>query len=228
MNSTIEITSPRKTIPSCTPNLMPFHIQYTGPAPVSTFFQVKDVDSFAGRSSAQAPSASLEQHEDDAKTIKRGGIRERFKAAFRGRVVCGLKVELPEGFSGIVLKADSDANERSAKVVYSKKANADIGRRRSKRGSAKDLKDPIDIDELDNDATDESPLYKDGEDSDLLGDEVFDRRALEPISTFNSLVVWHPDISVDEGKDEYIRAMTEWTGIAAEVGDSYLFKSDNI
>ena len=33
--------APATPIPACSPNLMPFHIQYSSPAPVSTHFRVK-------------------------------------------------------------------------------------------------------------------------------------------------------------------------------------------
>jgi hypothetical protein len=42
-------------------------------------------------------------------------------------------------------------------------------------------------------------------------------QTLIPVSRFSSLTVWSPDIPVDEGKDEYIRSLTEWTKLAAEV-----------
>ncbi|KAH9971005.1 hypothetical protein BGW80DRAFT_1325058, partial [Lactifluus volemus] len=34
---------------------------------------------------------------------------------------------------------------------------------------------------------------------------------------FDSFVLWHPDNPVDEGKDEYLRSLSEWVNIAAEV-----------
>jgi hypothetical protein len=43
------------------------------------------------------------------------------------------------------------------------------------------------------------------------------RRTLKPVARFSSLVVWNPDIPVDEGRDEYLRALGEWTRIASDV-----------
>ncbi len=37
---------------------------------------------------------------------------------------------------------------------------------------------------------------------------------LRPTGKFNSIVVWHPDAPVDSGKDEYIRAIDEWTRLS--------------
>jgi len=35
--------------------------------------------------------------------------------------------------------------------------------------------------------------------------------------TFDSMRVWHPDMPVDEGRDEYVRCLMEWTRLASEV-----------
>ena len=42
-------------------------------------------------------------------------------------------------------------------------------------------------------------------------------RTLRPAATFASFVLWHQDIPIDEGRDEYLRAVREWTRLAAEV-----------
>ena len=42
-------------------------------------------------------------------------------------------------------------------------------------------------------------------------------RTLQPTSTFSSFVLWTQDIPVDEGKDEYLRAIREWSRLASEV-----------
>ena len=42
-------------------------------------------------------------------------------------------------------------------------------------------------------------------------------RVLEPVSTFPSFVLWNPDIPANDGRDEYVRSLREWTKVAAEV-----------
>jgi len=42
-------------------------------------------------------------------------------------------------------------------------------------------------------------------------------RVLKPTARFDSFVLWHQDILVDEGKDGYLRSLSEWTNIASEV-----------
>ena len=40
---------------------------------------------------------------------------------------------------------------------------------------------------------------------------------LEVTGTFREFVLWNSDVLVDEGRDEYLRAIREWVNIAAEV-----------
>ena len=48
-----------------------------------------------------------------------------------------------------------------------------------------------------------------------LGEQV---DKLEVTGTFREFVLWSADAPVDEGRDEYLRAIHEWVDIAAEVG----------
>ena len=41
---------------------------------------------------------------------------------------------------------------------------------------------------------------------------------LEVTGTFREFVLWNADVPVDEGRDEYLRAIHEWVNIVAEVG----------
>ena len=50
-----------------------------------------------------------------------------------------------------------------------------------------------------------------------------DVRQLIPTPTFLPFTIWSPDIPVDEGKDEYIRCLIEWTKLAAEVLQKLFF-----
>ncbi|CUA75661.1 hypothetical protein RSOLAG22IIIB_05994 [Rhizoctonia solani] len=63
-----------------TPQLLPLHIDYDGPAPVETYFQV----------------------------IKDSNGSQ--VASFRGRALHGLNLSLPEGYSGAVLSTKPDKN----------------------------------------------------------------------------------------------------------------------
>ena len=47
--------------------------------------------------------------------------------------------------------------------------------------------------------------------------EAITERLLQPIAEFKAFTVWNPDTEVDAGEDAYIRALAEWTKLAALV-----------
>ena len=51
-------------------------------------------------------------------------------------------------------------------------------------------------------------------------------RVMKAAARFDSFVLWHPDIAVDEGKDEYLRSLSEWVNIAVEVRPGKLVRVD--
>ena len=281
----------------CTPNLMPFHINYSGPAPISTYLLVEPASEMVG-----APSPSPDQStkdeggniEDnmvgtsaDAKascsgTIttetdlkpppeemavppptehemtledEAGGVSShqqethqspwnatkhqpspkpepsfakrvtdattRFISSFRGRRIQGLKVELPPGYVGVVLKADGNLGETdkvtgSARDNMRKKAAKTKVKGRSTRNSAR----VIDVD------AEEENVVDDIMDVDETFVDPATIRSLVPVSQFSSFVLWHADHPVDEGRDEYFRSLTEWTRLAHEVSASFFFCSN--
>lgn len=236
------------SIPECTPNLMPFHIAYTGPAPVSTYFCVADAKTHIGApepsliegsisgSTDETDNSDVAQHppseENDASssslnTTKQHAVdsgtlplpsnsitntQPRFVSAFRGRTVHGLKVELPEGHTGVVLRSGDEVGRTtkgSGKSNSKGKGKANMSsqqeERRSTRRSARSriADEEIEMD-IDDDAEDENK----GPESTLN---------LAPSSQFKSFVLWHPDIPVDTGKDEYMSSINEWIRIASVV-----------
>lgn len=183
---------PKEPLQECTPNLMPFHIAYTGPAPIGTYFLAKPT---ADKAPVPTPPpiltalagdiAAISKTEDEKMSTAEDAIAEAFKpeaspptrfvAAFRGRTVQGTSVSLPTGYTGLILRS-SDASE------------------------PKDASD-------DEDADASTPV-----------------RMLTAESTFSSLLVWNADIPVDEARDQYLRSLSEWTRLAAEVRVCILFK----
>lgn len=135
------------------PHLMPFHIKYTGKAPISTYFMMKPT---AGEPSVDdlAPAPTEDANIEPT----------RYIAAFRGRTVQGTLVPIPVGYAGLVLRSSTET--------------------RSQDGS---------------------------------GEEQEELKTLNIESTFSSLLVWNPDIPVDEAKDQYLRSLSEWTKLTAEV-----------
>ena len=139
---------------------------------------------------------------------------ERFVAAFRGRQMYGQAVDVPNGYGGLVLqtpldskgigKEDSEAASKSLSQKAKPKSKTRAATRRSKRATVVDTADEPER----------------GDDGDCCPDSDIDpplARKLVPSSTFTSIRLWTPDRPLDEGRDEYARALAEWTHLATEV-----------
>ncbi|KII86010.1 hypothetical protein PLICRDRAFT_178307 [Plicaturopsis crispa FD-325 SS-3] len=273
---TLKIASPSQSLPTCSPNLMPFHIAYSGVAPISTYLRAKPAPARqpggpapesapeptpatelatpsedAGDSQATtvemtastsgstvvasegdvemktetervispgapsitpSPDEILRSKGVDAKSsttlVKRAAAR--FVAAFRGRTVHGVTVDLPEGYAGVVLRGDSDGmsggsrnNSRLEKKPLEKPKSKRRTRTSTRAGGV----------DMDVDVAEEA----ENESADAQQDSGGPSRTLELAGTFSSFVLWHPDIPVDDGRDEYLRSLTEWTKLSAEV-----------
>jgi len=182
----IEPISSLDSLPNAVPNLMPFHVDHNGPAPISTYFLVEAASEYIAQPPppADEPVTSLSDAVAEAPVLAKTSLSrrvtdatKRFIATFRGRTVHGLKVQLPPGYTGVVMAGGAPAagelNRRTRSVA---------------RG---------DEDEMD---TDEKCT-----------------RTLVPTARFSSFVLWHPDMPVDPGRDEYARTLTEWIRLANEV-----------
>jgi hypothetical protein len=229
--TTIEIVPSSLSLPTCLPHLMPFHIEYSGPAPIGTYFRVKDAPGNVAQPAvdpSQDANPTAGTQSDTLSTGLEGSdgsghgeaslstphnihatapedTKKRYTAAFRGRTVQGLEVDLPEGYAGIVLRGDEDGGvgkqtgEKKGALGTKKGRTAGKNESRARRRSK-----VADLDEGDCSASDV-----------LQDDETV--RTLRPSATFSSLVLWNPDIPVDEGRDEYLRSTTEWMTLAAQV-----------
>jgi len=235
-----------KDLSTRVPHLMPFHIQHTGPAPVSTYFRIRPhfgplLSSASGPSPTSGDNergstttvvdsgVALEEKENAplavanvvvpaiattdaevvAKTIASRVLRtgaiarladsaKRFVSSFRGRTVHGVEIALPDGYVGIVLRGDAHGKAHQTTASNPKRQPNRLRQLRRKSDLVEDVQ------YLDDAAMvspeDERPV-----------------RVLKPAARFDSFVLWHPDIAVDEGKDEYLRSLSEWVNVAAEV-----------
>ena len=241
----------RANLPVRVPHLMPFHIQHSGPAPVSTYFHIKphagplwqlsstlDPSLPSGDSQTELTTATVntkvvlsEEKENrsaaaDADRVEgpvitataevevavanvkapaspmqqSGPIQrlsesaKRFISSFRGRTVHGVEVTLPKGYAGIVLRGDTNDQAQPHPSTGSK------SKRRPVRNSRRRPIEEEELDEMSLDDEERPPV-----------------RVLKTTARFDSFVLWHPDIPVDEGQDEYLRSLSEWTNIASEV-----------
>ena len=209
-------TKQEPPLPTCNPNLMPFHIKYTGPAAVSMFIHVEKVmkteeeeEGEEGKVKKQndkkkevleenpvqaqptssstltlAPSSETVTETETSNSKDADNTTTsttRFISSFRGRTVHGLTVDVPTGYTGLLLHGDPQPT-----VV----PHVD-------RGFSYALDDSVD--------------------NDLVMDEEIPLRKLLPQSTFSSITLWHADRAVDETRDEYYRTLTEWMSLSHEV-----------
>ena len=103
-------------LPSLEPNLLPVHIPWDGPAPVSQYFLVQPALE-PDEATRTLPTPVSENGETETLRPKQT-LKKRFTAAFRGRKMHGLQVNLPEGMSGLVLRpADPLTKERIERSI---------------------------------------------------------------------------------------------------------------
>ncbi|KAI3624464.1 hypothetical protein CBS14141_002892 [Malassezia furfur] len=187
-------------------HLMPFSIDYTGPAPVDTFFLSQPIDAESGDGSSEAVSA------------------------FRGRRVYGTRLELPESYrlGFFCVQEETITDETKQEPAPSKQ------RKQAKtrpvqppvpvRGSRFALDDE---DEDEGEAYDvgvpfgepREPLSEDddyGDVSRLSTQLAPTKHSLRPVADAgSSLWVWGPDGPIDAGDDAYIRTCNEWLQVIA-------------
>lgn len=223
------------------PNLMPFHIDHDGEAPISTYFLVK---------------ASGHHPHSDAPPIDT--TRRVYESAFRGRSLHGTEVKVPDGYVGLTLRVDgfvappatlSNTNlvtsvtstfkrKRVTGVVnptgaQHKFARSLTGRRAGLRRTRSQTLAEVEEEEQDEES--QTTLVGDmGDDMyALMAEEIVEHeqvvesslqidaaenlpleRKVVPIGSFDSLIAWNPDVPIDVTQDEFIRAIDEWTRLA--------------
>jgi ribonuclease H2 subunit C len=159
-----------------------------------------DVDVAAAKAQALAPTSRV---------LRTGAIArlsesaKRFISSFRGRTVHGVEVALPKGYVGLVLRGDANGKTHQP-TSNAKRRRARAGQRHKKPKIAGGEDGDDDERHLDNAA-------------EMSSEDGRPVSVLKPAARFDSFVLWHPDIAVDEGKDEYLRSLSEWVNIAAEV-----------
>ncbi|KAI5895850.1 uncharacterized protein SCHCODRAFT_01122653 [Schizophyllum commune H4-8] len=233
MSLSIHSTCDLRKLSTADPNLLPFHIAHTGPAPVSTYFLTQPAKEEVGApegAKATASSASSAPGEApitgeapatiaiaDAPSTSNtmdtavpssvpapasttnpsasSQTSKRLVSSFRGRTVHGLRVDVPPGYLGVVLRADGKPATSRPRGTRPQKG------RRGRNGAASEEGEEDAMMPEDDEATEDTRPS----------------RVLNPASQFSSFMVWGADIPVDEGRDDYIRALTEWTALAEEI-----------
>ncbi|KAJ7780335.1 ribonuclease H2, subunit C [Mycena maculata] len=226
---TLSITPISEPLPNACPNLLPFHVNHDGPAPIATYFLVEAANEHVTKPPPDAkapedsdmvvdtdrpattsmepevvPPASGEPHTNNSLSRRVREATTRFMATFRGRTMQGLKVELPQGYTGVIMAGEGAPGTGKANALKTKIKRVAAKARGSKTGrltrSATHVEDEYEADE---DQSDDQRTAQ--------------ARALMPTAQFSSFVLWHPDIPVDPGRDEYLRSLSEWIRLADEI-----------
>jgi hypothetical protein len=208
------------SIPQRTPNLMPFNIKYTGTAAVSTYFRPRpppvQADLPSGESqegTSQLSTATDSQNDAEPSTKPQTTTdampkKEPLVATFRGRTVRGTRIPVPHGYTGVVL-VGVDTNKSNQPPS----SPPPLGHRPSRRS-----RHVIHVDEDDGPQDVDMDDAGGGADVDSQGEEEESpTRTLTLASQFSSFMVWNHDIAVDDGRDEYIRSLNEWTKLSTMV-----------
>lgn len=143
MATRLAIAPTRGALPTCVPSLMPFHIGYSGPVPISTYMRVEPSHGTIGAPPKKAEedgndgsSAPAMQTEDNgeksveslgeengaSQTSQSGawensiesGASRRYISTFRGRTIHGLDIDLPEGYAGVVLRTEGQRKSNNS------------------------------------------------------------------------------------------------------------------
>lgn len=188
---------------------MPFHIDYDGQAPISTYMKVSSVKRGVGMPDNANDSGGLGSgdvgEKDDIEMKTHNGLQtDRYISTFRGRTIHGIHVPLPSGYTGLVLKRSEGGNNNSSSSRLREEEEAEVkGRSLRSRVGGRSRK------------AESTSECKPAEDTG--GDEETSRVTVTPSGMFTGLRVWHADIPVDGGRDEYMRSLGEWTALASEM-----------
>lgn len=161
-------------------------------------------------------------------------LENRFVSTFRGRTIHGLTINLPDGYTGVVLKAKSEPDgytdvssfgtnvQRTSDVEEVEIERWGQKRRGRLRSSAAprqgtvitisdDDNDPLNsFDEPHDDVEISEPFATPNEFDGPL-------RILVPTARFDSFTLWQADRMVNKSNDEYWRTLTDWIGLSHAV-----------
>jgi hypothetical protein len=235
--TTLSIPNTPAEVPLVSLNLMPFHIAYSGPAPISTYFLKKPLVNPETENQTLATSKFFKKDgsEQESKASPEDENHEtRLRAAFRGRNVVSQTVQLPKGYTGLLLRQNtSNTKEESfGKDVGSqdepKKAGKSVDAKAKAAARAKALKAKAAAKlkkERSLNAEDEEE-EENGEDDDpeeTTADRVavasttkLEEKVFQIAGRFEKFQLWHPDVPGDQGRDDYVRSLNEWIALTAE------------
>ncbi|KAF8328387.1 ribonuclease H2, subunit C [Cantharellus anzutake] len=206
------------------PHLMPFHIGYSGSAPVSTYFHAKPLDVRTGSGPGGDTSAAAVTGTSGPQNSAGGesSTKDAYTAAFRGRSVHGSRILLPEGYSGYVLQSNEPAATAASEASLKRKRTETVSQPAKKNRRLRRTRSVVVKEETEDDIYALMSRVEDEievEEVTPAIETVAPTREFTPIGKFDSIMVWHPDVPVDHGQDEYIRAIDEWAKLSNTLHD---------
>lgn len=96
------------------PNLMPFHIEYTGPANVDGYLVMHDAARFASDQDARVPLQADSSAKKSGGNGNDEGKESDLLSHFRGRRMYATKVDLPPGWIGLTCTLRQDVQSSTA------------------------------------------------------------------------------------------------------------------
>ncbi|KAI0741252.1 ribonuclease H2, subunit C [Daedaleopsis nitida] len=229
-----------------TPHLMPFHIGYSGPAPISTYFRITPIpEPTFGEEDRPPPRARLsvdvQQSTDSQATLVEaptaiiGSSSSVATLVTDPHIAVGDNTEqLPHTETSHYSASFRGREMHGTKVMLPEgyagivlrspedvkgKGVAPVAKRQDEEKKSKTKGRSTRRSKR---AQEVIEVQDDEEAMDVSGSqdvatEEEPTRTLEPTSTFSSFVLWTPDNPVDAGRDEYLRSLKEWTRLAAEI-----------
>lgn len=198
--------------PRVSAHIMPFSIEYTGTAPVNTYFIARPVISILADGVASSQKHDSIDFAKDKEAI----------SAFRGRKLHGTRLELPPSYRLDFFrtrKEDISSNTgkqmvmKNRPLLVPKPANAPPKPVRGLRFSLNDDEEdmpgmPVTSSDTNNDIS--STLAVEEIEPENTTKSIPDHFVCPIFSVGNSLWIWSPDGPVDAGDDVYFRSMNEW------------------
>lgn len=194
------LTASPNTTSRIHPHLLPLHIEYSGPSPVSVYFVARDA--------AETPPSKQ---------------MSTTRAVFRGRAMHGIKMRLPGGYHGAVLRIDAPHDALIVEAPSRKRGPTDEpndGGRRYTKALRPKLAHGAPTEALEasksRSMSSEQSLVPDIAEDKGPSEGAGRLRLTRPIAHFDTVSLWNPDNPIDP-QDEYIRATNEWIRLAEVV-----------
>ncbi|KAI9453103.1 ribonuclease H2, subunit C [Lactarius psammicola] len=212
------------------PHLMPFHIQHSGPAPVSTYFRIQPAP--PPESHPCPPSVAVEAQLVSATSTVINNA-PAVSAVVTATALAAATAEIKAGIDPVTNSRLSPLQPLRPgpieRLSGSAKRFISSFRGRTVHGVEAPLPKGYSGIVLRGDAEGRTRVTtvgspKRSRKDDMAGilppEEERPVRMLKPSARFDSFVLWHPDIPVDEEMDEYLRSLSEWVNIASEIHQS--------